>query len=109
MQKINECNDNLRECWGILNELSGRGKTKDKFPIEKYLNRASSDLNKNILHEVANDFNAYFSAVGQNLAISIDSTGPPVVNDYDFATDTTFHLTTVTELLPGVTNSLHPF
>ncbi|KAG8270534.1 hypothetical protein J6590_083706 [Homalodisca vitripennis] len=42
-------------------------------------------------------FNQYFSKVDSNLANAIDSSGPPVVDDTDYATYSTFTLHTVTE------------
>jgi len=55
---------------------------------------------------VAEEFNKYFSRVGENLASALDSSGEPVVNDEAYATQTVFTLHTVTEeeLLKYVTS-----
>ncbi|KAG8256001.1 hypothetical protein J6590_078595 [Homalodisca vitripennis] len=47
--------------------------------------------------KVAEKCNQYFSYVGSNLANANDSSGPPVVDDTDYATYSTFTLHTVTE------------
>jgi hypothetical protein len=97
-QKINDCKDNPRKFWGVLNEIAGRNKLRDKFPIDKYTKKSSSEINEKVLLEVADDFNQYFSTVGQNLASRIAPGGSLVVDDQNYITDSVFQLTRVTEV-----------
>nr|WDQ26714.1 Dicer 2 [Sogatella furcifera]WOZ50366.1 endoribonuclease Dcr 2-like protein [Sogatella furcifera] len=97
-EKLNQSQNNPKMFWKTINELAGRSNAKQNVPINKILPNISSVIPNSILVEVADDFNAFFSAVGQTLAGSIDSGGALVVDDMDYIPDTQFTLHTVTEL-----------
>lgn len=94
--KITNSGKNTNIFWGVVNELAGRVKHKDKFPIQKYMS-SSIPVNEDGCRQAAHDFNTYFSAVGQNLANAINGGGDPVVRDSDYSLNSNFTLNTVTE------------
>lgn len=95
-EKIDQSGKNAKVLWEVVKELSGRVEKKDGFPIQKFMPNISPtnvDTHKN----VANEFNNFFSSVGQNLANNIKSDGDPVVIDEDYRQHTCLTLQTVTE------------
>jgi len=94
---LNDVGSNPKHFWKFVNELSGRTRNKDAFPLEQYTaNRNLTDEN-DCRTQVADEFNTYFSQVGYNLAKEIDSSGNPVVDDNAHTVDSVFTMTTVTE------------
>lgn len=95
--KLNQYQNNPKRFWMVVNELAGRSNKKDPFSVQKYLPNVSN-ITPDVRKIVADDFNTFFASVGYNLASSINSSGPPIINDADYRQDTVFTLQTVTEL-----------
>lgn len=83
--------------WRTINELAGRKTKKDIFPLEQYIGDRNLSRDLDVRKQIANEFNIYFSQVGNNLAQAINTSGPKVVNDADYTVNSTFTLSTVTE------------
>lgn len=94
--KIGQSQNSPKKFWNVLNELAGRLSNRDSFPINKFL-VDTSNITDEIKKQVANDFNSFFSSVGQNLANAIKSVGEPVVNDEDYRVNSKFMLRPVTK------------
>lgn len=97
--KINSYSNNPKMFWQTINELAGRHRSKESFPLQQFTAYSTTTTGDAIVDskQVAQEFNNYFSHVGYDLARVIDSSGPPVVKDNDFAVDSTFSLHTITE------------
>lgn len=94
--KLQLYNNNPKLFWGVINELTGVRATRDNFPLHKFrpnICYASSVIYK----EIADEFNIFFSNIGQTLALSIPVTNNPIMNDADYRLDCVFHLHTITE------------
>ncbi len=94
--KLNQNDKNPRLFWGVINELAGVRVNKDAFPLNKF---RPNEINHTSLQykEIADEFNLFFSNVGQNLANSISITNNPIVDDVDYRLDCVFNLHTITE------------
>jgi len=95
--KLNESQNNPKQFWKIINELAGKGKNNETFPVDKFMANRPKLAGTDVRLEVANEFNKYFSKVGENLARAIDTSGEPVVRDEDHGVQTIFNLRTITE------------
>jgi len=95
-EKLNQANNNAKLFWSVINDLAGRSKPRDSFNIGKFL-LGSPKITPLLCKEVANDFNSFFASVGSELASVINSSGPQVLNDSDYALHSVFTLRTVTE------------
>jgi hypothetical protein len=89
--KINEAAGNPRKFWNVVNEVAGRPRAKERFPVEAFCDGGGPASPSRIKH-IGNEFNTYFSTVGSQLANNITPRGAPEAIDATRATDSVFAL-----------------
>src|SRR5436190_9894698 len=66
-QKLNETHNNPKRFWSVVNDLAGRGQNKDTFPLQQFsAARPELATEGDARGQVAEEFNKYFSQVGEN-------------------------------------------
>lgn len=96
--QITEADGDSRKFWSTVNDIAGRPSRKEPFPIKAFCESSPDGIDNapDTVKEISNAFNQYFANVGSQLASAINPTGPPGVEDADYALDSVFELRPVT-------------
>lgn len=93
--KVNEVSKDSKKFWSVVNEVAGRPKQKEPFPVDAFLGPGDTVTPVKI-KEISNSINNYFSSVGSRLAEDIKPSGPAEVSDADHSVMSVFELQPVT-------------
>jgi hypothetical protein len=93
--KVDSAEGDPRKFWSVVNEIAGRPKSYEQFPIKAF--NTGSSVAPLEATEISNSFNRYFASVGEQLAEAINPSGPSEVCDLDHVISAAFELRPVTE------------
>lgn len=95
-EKIQSSNGNPRKFWHIVNEVAGRSVLREPFPVDGFVARGE-DATPDQVKIISNTFNTFFASVGSRLASALNTAGPAIVDDSEYALESVFDLRPVTQ------------
>ena len=77
-RQIEKFKSDSKKTWGTISEIMNKRRNKTKYPPFFEVDGKKISEKK----DIANEFNSYFSSIGQKLANEINTTGIPTVDSY---------------------------